>query len=253
MLLHYKKYGEGKPLFIMHGVFGMLDNWLSLGKKWSEDYEVYLIDARNHGRSEHSDDMSFESMAEDIKELMTHLELDSIHLLGHSMGGKVAMKMAMMYPELIEKMIVVDIGPKAYPMHHQRILKGLNSLELHGLKSRGEADQALSEWIEEVGIRQFLLKNLYWKSKGELALRMNLPVITEAMIDIINGIGFDSVQTPTLFIRGLDSDYIVDEDIPSIQLQFVNGEVEDVEDAGHWVHAQQPKLLYEMVISFLKD
>jgi len=149
MLLHYKKYGEGKPLFIMHGVFGMLDNWLSLGKKWSEDYEVYLIDARNHGRSEHSDDMSFESMAEDIKELMTHLELDSIHLLGHSMGGKVAMKMAMMYPELIEKMIVVDIGPKAYPMHHQRILKGLNSLELNGSCSKISIGNLKESWLYE--------------------------------------------------------------------------------------------------------
>ena len=252
MLLHYKKLGEGKPLFILHGVFGMLDNWLSLGKKWAEDYEVYLIDARNHGRSEHSDDMSFESMAEDIKELMDHLQIETIHLLGHSMGGKVAMKFAMLYPELIEKLIVIDIGPKSYPMHHQTILKGLNSIELSGLQSRGEADQALSEWIDEVGIRQFLLKNLYWKSKGELGLRMNLPVITEAMIDIINGIGFDSVNTPTLFIRGLDSDYIVDEDIPSIQLQFINGEVQDVADAGHWVHAQQPELLYDMVISFLE-
>jgi len=253
MLLHYKKLGEGKPLFVLHGVFGMLDNWMTIGRNWAKEYAVFLIDVRNHGHSEHTEDMSLEAMAEDIKELMDHLDLKSINLLGHSMGGKIAMKFAMLHPMCLDKLVVVDIGPKKYPMHHQRIIKGLKSLNISDYKSRGEADKALSEWIDEPGTRQFLLKNLYWKSKGELALRMNLPVIADALLNIIDTSGYESVLTPTLFVRGLDSEYITDEDIPSIQLQFVNGEVADVAGAGHWVHAQKPKKLYDLVLSFLED
>ncbi|MFT4662605.1 MAG: esterase [Patiriisocius sp.] len=252
MLLNYKKYGEGEPLFIIHGVFGMLDNWQSLGKQWSDDFEIYLIDARNHGRSDHSETMTFEEMADDLKELLDHLGLEKMNLLGHSMGGKIAMKFAMLYPQLIEKLMVIDIGPKSYPMHHQGILKGLELLNFENYNSRKEVDSDLSKYVTDPGVRQFLLKNLYWKEKGKLALRMNLPVISENMINIIDTVGYDSIDSPTLFVRGLLSDYIVDEDIDSIHIQFTDSEIVDVPNAGHWIHAQQPLMLHQIILDFLK-
>ena len=159
MKLHYRKYGEGQPLIILHGLFGSSDNWQTLGKKFAENFEVYLVDQRNHGHSPKSNEFNYQLLSDDLYKLITDLELENITLIGHSMGGKTVMHFAQEHPLFIKKLIVVDIGPKAYPMHHDIILAGLNSLDLSAIKSRGQADKQLSKFIEDIGVKQFLLKN----------------------------------------------------------------------------------------------
>jgi esterase len=252
MKLHYRKYGEGQPLVILHGLFGSSDNWQTLGKKFADNFEVYLVDQRNHGHSPKSDEFNYQLLSDDLYNLITDLELENIILVGHSMGGKTVMNFAQQHPEFIEKLIVVDIGPKAYPMHHDTILEGLNSLDLSIIKSRGQADKQLSKYIEDVGVKQFLLKNLYWVEKGQLGWRINIPVLEEKMPDIIAAIPDEIVGTPTLFIRGEKSNYIIEDDFQNIYDQFPSSEIETIYDAGHWVHAENPFSFYNMVMDFSK-
>lgn len=250
MKLHYRKYGEGQPIVILHGLFGSSDNWQTLGKKFAENFEVYLVDQRNHGHSPKSNEFNYQLLSDDLYKLITDLELENIILIGHSMGGKTVMNFAQQHPDLIEKLIVVDIGPKAYPMHHNIILEGLNSLDLSSIKSRGQADKQLSKYIEDEGVRQFLLKNLYWVEKGQLGWRINIPILEEKMPDIIAAIPEDIVYSPTLFIRGEKSNYIVEDDFQNIYDQFPNSEIETIYDVGHWVHAENPFSFYNMVMDF---
>ena len=250
MKLHYRKYGEGQPLIILHGLFGSSDNWQTLGKKFAENFEVYLVDQRNHGHSPKSDEFNYQLLSDDLYNLIRDLELENIILVGHSMGGKTVMTFAQKYPEFIEKLIVVDIGPKAYPMHHNIILEGLNSLDLSIIKSRGQADKQLSIFIEDNGVKQFLLKNLFWVEKGQLGWRINIPVLEDKMPNIIAAIPDKIVETHTLFIRGEKSNYIAEDDFQNIYDQFPNSEIETIYDAGHWVHAENPFSFYNMVIDF---
>ncbi|MEP0263587.1 alpha/beta fold hydrolase [Dokdonia sp.] len=255
MLLHANIIGEGKPLVILHGFLGMGDNWKTLAKQFAKDgYEVHLVDQRNHGRSFHSDDFSYQYMAEDLKVYCEEKGISNISLIGHSMGGKTAMLFATLYPEVVSKLIIADIGPKFYPQHHQTILEGLQSLSINkeALQGRKEADAFLSNYISELGIRQFLLKNLYWVEKDVLGLRVNLP----ALIAQINSIGealpensfFDK---PTLFLRGEASDYILDEDEALIQSAFAKAKLITIQNAGHWLHAENPRSFYEETMHFL--
>ena len=250
MKLHYRKYGEGQPLIILHGLFGSSDNWQTLGKKFAENFEVYLVDQRNHGHSPKSNEFNYQLLSDDLYKLITDLELENITLIGHSMGGKTVMHFAQEHPLFIKKLIVVDIGPKAYPMHHDIILAGLNSLDLSTIKSRGQADKQLSKFIEDIGVKQFLLKNLYWIEKGQLGLRINIPVLEKKMPDIVAAIPDKIVETHTLFIRGEKSNYIVEDDFQNIYDQFPNSEIETIYDAGHWVHAENPFSFYNMVLEF---
>jgi esterase len=232
--------GEGKAFVIIHGFLGMGDNWKTLGNKFAEDgYEVHLLDMRNHGRSPHTDEMNYEAMAGDVLGYCKSKGLDDIILLGHSMGGKVAMHVANADPDLIEKLIIVDISPKYYPPHHQKILEGLSALQEKSFTGRGDAENFLSEFIEDEGTRLFLLKNLYRKEKNVLSLRLNL----ESLIENIDEVGaplpagyrFDK---DTLFIKGSRSNYITPEDKPLIDLHFPNARILEIPDAGHWVHAE---------------
>jgi len=250
MKLHYRKYGEGQPLIILHGLFGSSDNWQTLGKKFAENFEVYLLDQRNHGHSPKSNEFNYQLLSDDLYKLITDLELENITLIGHSMGGKTVMHFAQEHPLFIKKLIVVDIGPKAYPMHHDIILAGLNSLDLSTIKSRGQADKQLSKFIEDIGVKQFLLKNLYWIEKGQLGWRINIPVLEKKMPDILAAIPDKIVETHTLFIRGEKSNYIVEDDFQNIYDQFPNSEIETIYDAGHWVHAENPFSFYNMVLEF---
>ncbi|WP_197463458.1 alpha/beta fold hydrolase [Cochleicola gelatinilyticus] len=253
MILHSQIIGAGKPFVILHGFLGMSDNWKTLGGKFSEaGYQVHLVDQRNHGRSFHSNEFSYTVMAEDLKEYCDHHNFSEIVLLGHSMGGKTAMEFATKYPELVSKLIVADIGPKAYPQHHQDILKALASLDFSKINSRGEAEDVLSEYIKDTGTRLFLLKNLYWKSKGVLALRMNLPVLTSN----INAVGVALTEgavfkKDTLFMRGSKSGYIEDMDDILIKKHFPSSHIETVSNAGHWLHAENPSEFYQIVMNFL--
>lgn len=253
MLLHSQVFGEGTPLLILHGFLGMGDNWKTLGNDFADaGYQVHLIDQRNHGRSFHSKDFSYEVMANDIKHYCEENELTSIILLGHSMGGKTAMEVATRYPELVAKLIVADIAPKYYPQHHQDILKGLDSLDFSRIASRSGADEALSKHISIKAIRQFLLKNLYWVRKGELGLRMNLQVLMDKIEEIGKPIKEGAIfDGPTLFLAGEQSGYIQKLDELLIVKHFPKAKIQIVSKAGHWLHAENPKEFYDKVMAFL--
>lgn len=253
MNLNYKTVGEGKPLIILHGLFGSLDNWLTIAKELADHYKVYLVDQRNHGLSPHSDEFNYDAMGLDLKEFIETHNIEKPYILGHSMGGKTAMKFALQHGDMWEKLIVVDISPRAYPVHHDVILEGLSAIDVEALKSRGEADKKLAEYVSDFGTRQFLLKNLNRKKAGGFEWKINLPAI-KSNIEII-GEGMVerlAIEKDVLFIRGEKSDYIQNEDIILITQHFPNAKVETVKDAGHWVHAEQPESLIALVNNFLK-
>lgn len=250
MKLHFRELGEGQPMVILHGLFGFSDNWQTHAKKLAEFYRVILVDLRNHGHSEWSNDFSYDLMAEDIKELFDDLGLRKVILIGHSMGGKVAMLFAQKYDEYLEKLVVVDIGVKAYPMHHQHILAGMHAIDLEKIKVRSEAEAILKEHIDSDGVRQFLLKNLYWKEKGQLAWRMNLSVLEREMENILSALPEKEVMLPTLFIRGELSNYILDEDFDQIEEMFPDSDLITINGAGHWVHAEAPDEFMDAVLGF---
>lgn len=252
MKLNFRKYGTGHPLFVLHGVYGSSDNWQTHGKSFSEHFTTYLIDQRNHGNSPHSDEMNYEVMTEDLVELMEDEGYDSIYLLGHSMGGKVAMHFASMYPDKVDKLIVVDIAPKYYPPHHEEIFKGFHSIDLKSLQSRKEADEQMSSVIKNFGVRQFILKNLGRDSDNNFEWKLNLSAIEKNIEQVGSGIADNAVfDKPTLFIGGTKSDYITEKDHSLISSHFPSAQIEMVEGAGHWVHAEKPKELGEIVLKFL--
>ena len=250
MKLHYRELGEGKPLVILHGLFGNSDNWQTHAKKLSEYFRVILVDQRNHGHSDWSYEFSYDLMAADLDELFIDLNLKKAIVLGHSMGGKTAIRFTQLYPSKIEKLIVVDIGVKEYPMHHEEILKGLHSIDLEKVTTRREAEEILSKYIPSNGVRQFLLKNLYWIEKGKLAWRMNIPVLEKEMPEILTILPNNEIFNSTLFIRGMLSNYILDEDIPKLEDQFTDFQMVSIENAGHWVHAEAPLEFIEIVLEF---
>ena len=251
MLLHYKELGEGKPLVILHGLFGTSDNWQTHAKKLGEYYRVILVDQRNHGHSPWSEDFTYEHLADDLERLIVHLGIDQFTLIGHSMGGKTAMYYSQKYPTRLEKMVIVDIGIKQYPMHHNEIIKGIKSLDLTTISSRSAAEQAMIPFVDSYGVRQFLLKNLYWVEKGKLAWRMNVDVLEREMEEILAPIPNIEVWTPTLFLRGAMSNYILDEDWDAIEEVFPDATLETIGNAGHWVHSEQPEEFIEKVLGFI--
>ena len=253
-MIYSKIEGYGKPLLILHGFLGMSDNWKTIGAKFTSDgFQVHLLDLRNHGRSFHSDEFSYELMVQDVYDYCKAHNLNKINVIGHSMGGKTAMLLAAIYPELIDKLLVADIGPKFYPQHHQTILEGLNSVDFSLKPSRNEVEEILSHHITDIGTRQFLLKSLYWQEPGQLAFRFNLPVFNKKIEEIGKALPENAVfSKPTLFIRGGKSDYILNEDFENLKKHFPDSTIETIPDAGHWLHAENPKMFYEMASSFLK-
>ena len=251
MKLFSRIMGEGQPLLIVHGLFGMSDNWQSLGKKFADFYEVHLIDQRNHGRSPHSTVFNYDVLADDLVKYIKEHKLNNVLLMGHSLGGKTAMELAVKHPDLVQKLIVVDISPKAYPVHHDKIIEGLQNLDFSVLKSRGEADRKLTEYIDDAGVRQFLLKSLYWVEKGQLAFRFNLEAIAEHITEVGKVLA-DKMEYkgPCLFVDGASSGYIVDEDEDLILEHFPEAEIVTIVDAGHWVHAEQPNSFFDEVLRF---
>ena len=251
--IFYKEFGKHNKevLLILHGLMGNLDNWQTPARKYAERFHVFTLDARNHGHSPHSNDFNYELMMKDLLNFVEKMELENFFLLGHSMGGKTAMKFTQNYPDFVEKLIVADIAPKSYPVHHQLILEGLSALDFDVITSRGEADAVLSKFVSDQGVRQFLLKSLYWKEKGKLALRFNLEAISahieeigEATLDLLS-------ETETLFIRGANSDYIKDKDLDDLKISFPNSKVDTIEEAGHWLHAEKPEEFIERTTKFL--
>ncbi|WP_255594281.1 alpha/beta fold hydrolase [Pontibacter sp. HSC-14F20] len=253
MKLHYKEMGHGQPLLILHGLFGTLDNWATLAKRLSEHYNVFLVDLRNHGRSPHSEEHDYDAMAEDVLHLVDDLQIPTPAIMGHSMGGKVAMNYALKYPTRLTKLIVVDIAPKAYPPHHDEIIDALQSVDISSVTSRGEVDKQLAKTISQEDVRLFLMKNLYRKEDNTFGWRMNLDAIEKNYDKIAAPITSDiPFKKNTLFIKGGRSRYILPEDVyGTIEHLFTLVEVETIPEAGHWVHAEAPDKVYDLVTRFL--
>ena len=252
MELFCRELGEGHPLIIMHGLFGSSDNWLTQAKKLSEDYKVYLIDARNHGQSPHDSAHNYTVISQDIMEFIKKHKLVNPYMIGHSMGGKALMKFLCLYPDIIKKAIVADISPRFYPRHHEHIIDGLSAITLNTLSSRQEADDILAAYLPNLGERQFLLKNLYRNENGNFQWRMNLDVLVQEIDNI--GEGLDSncrVYTPTLFINGGASDYVKVEDQTLISALFSKSSFITISGAGHWLHAEKPEEFLNHVKQFL--
>ncbi len=251
--LNFKTFGTGDPLIILHGLFGMLDNWQTIAKKLADDYMVYVVDLRDHGKSEHTDDFNYPLLAQDIAEFLESEWIHEAYILGHSMGGKTALQLVKDYPELVEKLIVVDIGIKSYEGGHEMILEALNTVPIEEVESRKDVEKHLSQYISEPGIRLFLMKNLTRNKEGGYRWKMNLKLLIKHYQEILAGIIFeDVVDTPTLFIRGGQSKYILDEDFDDLSSHFESIELATVLNAGHWVHAEQPNELLAAIRSFLK-
>jgi pimeloyl-ACP methyl ester carboxylesterase len=252
MKLFYRKLGQGKPLFILHGLFGLSDNWATVGKMLAEHFEFYLIDLRNHGNSPHSNEWTYSAMTNDLLELMGNEKLEKIILIGHSLGGKVTMQFASMYPEKLEKLIVVDMAPKDYPGNQFGFIEKLLKLNLAEMQSRKEAEIQLNSIIKDWATVQLLLKNIQWNEENKLEWKFNLKVLAENQNKIGETFSLkNKIDTPTLFIRGERSKYILDEDITTIKKIFSNSEIKTIEGAGHWVHADKPKEFAEIVKVFI--
>lgn len=254
-ILHSKILGEGQPFIILHGFLGMSDNWKTLGTQYSENgYEVHLVDQRNHGKSFHSEEFNYDVLSEDVIRYMDHHNIDSAYVMGHSMGGKTAMQLATSYPKRVTKLIVADIAPRYYPPHHHFIFNGLSHLDFDTISDRREADEELSKHIKEKGIRQFLLKNLYWEEKDRLGFRFNFDVLKERMEEIGENISSNAVyEGPTLFLRGDRSEYIQPDNFAEIKRHFPQADIETIDKAGHWLHAENPKQFYDKSFSFLNS
>lgn len=251
-LLHSQIFGQGTPMLVLHGLLGMSDNWKTHAKAWAAHFQVHLLDLRNHGRSFHSDDLSYPLMVEDLERYVVHHGLESFVLLGHSMGGKLAMWYATTHPHRVKNLIVVDMAPRAYPVHHQSILEGLMDLHEKNPSSRAEADARLADYVPEGPTRLFLLKNLMRIAPDRLSLRPNIPVIErqieQLMIALPGQLKFDG---PILFLRGEHSNYVLADDHPTIYGQFPNAQIRTVARSGHWLHAENPMDFANEVQRFL--
>ncbi len=253
MELNYKEYGEGSPLIILHGLLGTSDNWVTIARKLGEHYHVYLPDQRNHGSSPWSDTWSYPAMMEDLGEFMEKHQIEQASIVGHSMGGKVAMYFATHYPDKLAKLVVVDIAPRVYPVQHDPILKGLLAVDLSQLKARRDADKALEPAFPDFGMRQFLLKNLKRNPDNSFYWQANLSLIQDKLEEVSQTFPDHlRFEKPSLFIRGLKSDYIRPEDEALIHHYFPDAQITSIEKAGHWVHAEAPQEFLAALTSYLK-
>jgi len=251
MKLFYREVGQGQPIVIMHGIFGSADNWLTQARILSSKYRVFTVDLRNHGQSPHSDEFDYQAMVADMVEFIDEHRLKDPIIIGHSMGGKVAMNLAVAHPDKLSKLIVVDISPRPYNLEHYVIINGLKAIPIDQITSRQEAEAVLEKYVPEMDVRQFLLKNLQRKQEGGFGWKINLPVIDKNL----NKIGYDlqyegTFDKPTLFIRGGRSKYIPDKDMDHIREVFPQAALETL-DTGHWVQAEKPQEFVEVVEKWL--
>lgn len=255
MKLNFKIYGEGFPILIMHGLLGSLDNWQSVAKSLAEENMVITIDLRNHGRSMHSPVFNYQAMVDDVFAFLEEQHIFRTHVLGHSMGGKVAMYFALQNADFVEKLIVADIAPIQYIAHHEDVFKGLSAVPLPSIQSRQEAETILAAYLKEESVIQFLMKGLYRKDDNQFSWRFNL---NDIIINYENILSFESkdgaiFEGQTLFIRGEKSNYIQDKDRSQMLKMFPNMQLETILGAGHWLHAEKPKEFIDLVKEFLKE
>jgi esterase len=252
MKLFYRELGQGQPIIILHGIFGSSDNWLTQARMFSSHYHVFSLDLRNHGLSPHDDQFDYPVMVDDLVAFIDEHQLKDPIIIGHSMGGKVAMNFAVAHPDKLQKLIVVDISPRYYDLEHYVIIDGLKAIPIETLSSRNEADAALADFVPEHDVRQFLLKNLQRKSDGGFTWKINLSVIDKNMSNIGVDLQYPGkFEKPTLFIRGSKSKYVKDEDMIHIQAIFPQTELKTL-DTGHWVQAEKPQEFVDSVLNWLK-
>ncbi|MCU4177534.1 alpha/beta fold hydrolase [Carboxylicivirga sp. N1Y90] len=268
MKLFFREYGhQGSKLIILHGLYGASDNWVSIARQLENDYHVYILDQRNHGQSPHSTEMNYDVMANDLKLFYEDQNIDKAHLIGHSMGGKTAMRFALENPQLIDKLVILDIAPKSYASfsnyaqitnNHAGIIKAMQAVDVQGVNSRKDIDTQLSKQLDNDKLRHFLLKNIERKKDGTYQWRLNLAIISKSLETLMDGFSGLSpneckVSLPSIFIRGENSGYVMDEDTLIIRKFFKDAEVVSIPEAGHWLHAEQPTLLVKTLAYFLLD
>jgi len=254
MKLHFRKFGEGKPLIILHGLLGSLDNWQPLARRFAGQFQVFAVDVRNHGLSPHHEDVSYEAMAADLEEFMRSHRLSCAHLLGHSMGGKVAMQFALAHAERVDKLVVVDVSPRAYPPRHKHTLAALLALDLQEFQRREQLDGELAKAVPDGEVRQFLLKNVGRDAHGGFRWKANVRGLWENYERLTVAIAGESpCLRPALFLRGENSDYVAAEDHDLIQRLFPRAEFCSIAGAAHWVQADQPEAVFASILEFLKN
>jgi esterase len=255
MKLFYREFGDGPPAIILHGLFGQSDNWVTVGRRIADQFHVYIPDQRNHGQSPHTPVQSFPAMADDLAWFIDEHDIINPVLIGHSMGGKVAMMFTLENPGMVKKLVVIDISPRKYPerITHTRVISQMLSIDLENITSRGEVEKILDSRITDTRVRMFIMKNLYYKLHGKLAWRLNLDAINQSMDLLFDAVRSESqYKGPALFIRGGKSDYVTDVDIPLITSMFPEAVVKTISGASHWVHADAPEELCFLLSSFLE-
>jgi len=256
MELFYRHYGSGRPLIILHGIFGLSDNWVSFARSIAGKYEIFIPDQRNHGQSPHDPAFNYYALCSDLYDFIVQHRIDDPIILGHSMGGKVAMRFALENTEMVKALIIADISLRAYQhrYHHLDMLDAMLSVDFTQAVTREDVERQLEPKIKEFRVRQFAMKNLYRREKsGQFAWRLNLPVINLNTDEMIEGIQSKEIfKKPALFIRGSDSDYVKYEDFDQIYRNFPSAEIKTIEGAGHWLHADKPGEFLKIVSEFLK-
>lgn len=255
MKLFFREFGHGQPAIILHGLFGQSDNWVTVGRRIADQFHVFIPDQRNHGQSPHTPVHSFPAMADDLAEFIEEHEIENPVLIGHSMGGKVAMTYALENPGKVAKLVIIDISPRKYPERviHTQVISQMMGIDLEKINSRGEVEKLLDLRISDTRVRMFIMKNLYYKLHGKLAWRLNLEAINQSMDLLFDGIRSENqYKGPTLFIRGGKSDYVTDADIPLIKSLFPKALIKTISEATHWVHADAPEELCFLLSSFLE-
>jgi esterase len=251
MNLHFRAVGSGSPLVILHGLLGSLDNWSPIAHALAPHFRVFLVDLRNHGQSPHAPEFGYDEMVEDLREFLNQQRIEKAHVLGHSMGGKVAMRFAQLHPNMLNKLVVVDIAPREYPSRYAGLMDAMLAVDLAGFQRRDEVDQVLSSTVPDKSLRQFLLKNLGRHEAGHLFWKPDLKSIRANYDSIRQGLPEATCHCPALFIRGEQSDYLQPDDLTAIQQLFPFARIETIPGAGHWVHANAPERVMEVVTQFL--
>ncbi len=253
-LLNYQQHGQGEHIILIHGLFGSLENLNMVAKRLSNDYCVTSVDVRNHGNSFHQQGMSYTELAQDVINLLDELSIDYCHLLGHSMGGKIAMQIALSNPQRVSKLLVADIAPVEYPPHHLTIIEGLQAIDLTKVQKRKDADNQLASYVEDTGVRQFLLRNIVINEQKQFQFKCNLNNIKQGYQQIMQA-NFTQDGQPftgkTLFIKGGNSNYITAKHQNTIATLFPNAKAKIIQNAGHWLHAEKTVVFNKIVTNFL--
>jgi esterase len=254
--LNFKEYGTGNQnLIVLHGFLGSLDNWHTLATEWGKSgLHVYTLDLRNHGKSPHTESHTLQLMVDDVNDFMFQHHIHEATILGHSMGGKVAMLFALQYPSICTKLIVADIAPKAYKPGHDDVFDAIFQVSLDKITTRKEAEEAMKPFLGDFGTRQFILKSLERTAEGRYEWKFNLKTLFQDYAEIIKGIDIKTTYDgASLFIKGEVSGYIQDEDRVRISQLFTTAKFETVSGAGHWIHADQPAAFYQLVFDFVNS